>query len=64
MFQRGLLLFLHFPINFPHTPRQVLKMLSAAMGLHMMAAILMLAHLWRYSVNGEGIPVFETLSEG
>ncbi len=39
-------------------------MLSVAMALHMLAAILMLIHLWRYSVNGRGIPLFETLSEG
>ncbi len=39
-------------------------MLSVAMALHMLAAILMLMHLWRYAVNGRGIPLFETLSEG
>lgn len=42
---------------------EVLKMLSIAMGLHFCAAVLMLLHLWRYSVNGEGIAVFETFSE-
>ncbi|XP_064394157.1 integral membrane protein GPR180-like [Halichondria panicea] len=42
---------------------EVLNMLSVAMALHMLAAILMLIHLWRYSVNGRGIPLFETLSE-
>lgn len=42
---------------------QVLKMLSVAMGLHMLAAVLMLSHLWRYSTNGEGIPFLEALSE-
>ena len=44
-------------------PLQVLKMLSVAMGLHILAAVLMLLHLWRYSYNGRGIPTFETLSE-
>lgn len=43
---------------------QVLVMLSIAMALHMLAAVLMLIHLWVYSVNGRGIPFFETLSEG
>ncbi len=39
-------------------------MLSVAIALHVMSTILVLVHLWRYSVNGWGIPLFETLSEG
>jgi hypothetical protein len=39
------------------------EMLTLAMGLHFISAILMLIHLWRYSSNGEGIPMFSVLSE-
>jgi hypothetical protein len=66
LYTAGISLYAHrvwITINKGGPMHEVLQMLSLAMGLHFTSAILMLVHLWRYSINGTGIAIFSVLSE-